>query len=315
MKTIKGIIKPSELGEFTKHKDWINVLVTTLLFASATGLILLAQNSHWSVYVMCFIAMGAIQHTIATFVHEAGHGHFLSNRKLNERLGQLLFSAPLLSFLEDYRYFHWEHHRFTGKPDKDPELGMYQAMKIKNTRYTKRELISVFLNDFTGVSYARGMGYLMKYMNEKKAAGLIPKPGAWELFTLAIWFIAVPAIMWKTGNLQAYLIVWVLPLVTLTPTLLRWHGFGEHIRSKDGDLAQNTLTHRFGLFATLFLYPINSSFHLEHHMYPQLPWYSLRTFRKWAENNQAYKEAANQHEVDSFILGKNSVIKKTFLSA
>lgn len=317
MKAIKGVIKPSEMAEFTKHKDGINVFMILFLYGLSGGLVYLSHKSeHWSVYLISFLIMGAIQHTIATFIHEAAHGHLFSNKKLNDKLGQLFFAAPIFSFLEDYRLFHMDHHRFNGKADKDPEAGLYAAIGLKDSYSSKTEVLKVFLQDFTGVNFVKSVGYLLKYSADKKKSGELSGPGIFENLTILLWTVVLPLVMWKVGMLSAFLIVWMLPLFTLSQALLRWHGYGEHVRGNDGDLAQNTLTHRFGLISTLYLYPLNSSFHLEHHLYPQLPWYSLRTFRKWAdETNPEYCQLASKLEVDGYFFGKKSVIKTSLLNA
>jgi hypothetical protein len=91
-----------------------------------------------------------------------------------------------------------------------------------------------------------------------------------------------------------------------------FNGVGEHIREKESCLCENTFTHRFNLLTTLFLYPINSSLHLEHHLYPQLPWHSLKRFRKWAEENSEYSKLANQLAADSYFSGEKSIVSLSF---
>lgn len=112
--------------------------------------------------------------------------------------------------------------------------------------------------------------------------------------------------------LQTYLLVLIVPMVTLLTVFLLWHSFGEHIREKESCLSANTFTHKFGILATLVLYPIQSSYHLEHHLYPQLPWHSMKKFRACAEKNPEYKRLAGQLKADGYFIEKKTIVKMAF---
>ena len=110
--------------------------------------------------IIGFFVIGAIQHTLATFIHEAAHFNLFTNRKINDFFGHCLCAAPLITFMKDYRYFHFEHHRHTGKIDKDPELKFYRSMGIKTKYESKADVIKVFINDLAGISYLKGLLYV-----------------------------------------------------------------------------------------------------------------------------------------------------------
>lgn len=313
MKTIKGIIKPSELKSFIQPANFLNASMIVILYSVAFGLIYLSHNmGSIPVTILSMLIMGAVQHTLATYIHETAHGHVFSDKNLNEKLGHFFFAAPFASYVEDYRYFHWEHHRHTGKIDRDPELLLYRALGIKTSGFTKSEVLKIFLKSVCGVHAIKGLIFLNKFYMKNRKAGLIKNPGLFEHVCVAFWLVVVPMLMWKLGMFVTYIMVWAVPMVSIFTTLLLWHGFGEHIREKDSCLCENTFTHRFDLITTLFLYPINSSFHLEHHLYPQLPWHSLKSFRKWADQKPEYRALAAAYEVDSYFMGQKSIVNMSF---
>lgn len=315
-KTIKGIIRPSELAPFIKSANGLNAFMIVLLYSAAIGLIFLAHEmSSLPITLICMLIMGGVQHTLATFIHETAHGHVFSNKNLNEKLGQFFFAAPFISYVEDYRYFHWEHHRHTGKIDKDPELKLYRTLGLKTTGFTLQEVVMIFIKSVTGVHAIKGLVFLSNFYMANRKAGNIKNPGLFDHACVAFWLVVVPALMWKMNMLGTYLLVWVVPMCTLFTTFLLWHGFGEHLREKETCLYANTFTHRFDLITTFFLYPINSSFHLEHHLFPQLPWHSLKTFRNWADQNPEYKKLASELEVDSYFYGDKSILNLSFPKA
>jgi fatty acid desaturase len=162
---------------------------------------------------------------------------------LNELAGHYLCAAPLLSYLRDYRYFHFEHHRHTGKIDGDPELLFYRAVGIRPSYASRAEVIRLFLLDLTGIHYLRGAGCLLKFFKEKRARGVIAAPTIPEHLGLVAWVTLVPAPFLSAGLLVPFLLFWIL---TISPLLLRWHGFGEHVRETGDEAHENTITHRPG---------------------------------------------------------------------
>ncbi|MBA2406263.1 MAG: fatty acid desaturase [Bdellovibrionales bacterium] len=315
-KTIKGVVKPSELTPFTKSANGLNAFMIFFLYTMVAGLIYFAhQMASIPVTIICMLIMGAVQHTIATFIHEAAHGNVFSNKKANEMLGHFFFAAPFLGYVEDYRYFHWEHHRHTGKIDKDPELKLYRSLGIKTSDFKSSEIVMIFIKSMTGIYAVKGLLFLNKFYMSNRKNGNIKRPGLFEHACVGFWLLAIPMLMWKMNMLGTYFLLWIVPMFTIFTTLLLWHGFGEHIREKETCLCENTFTHRFDLITTLFLYPINSSFHLEHHLYPQLPWHALKTFRKWADQRPEYKKLASELEVDSYFYSEKSIVGLSFPKA
>ncbi len=309
---LKGLFSQKDLSPFTKQRNLINILYLIALYALSFAIIYFySLYGNFFYGLMAFFALGAIQHTLATFIHEAAHLNLFSNKKWNDFFGHILCSAPLISYLKDYRYFHFEHHRHTGKLDKDPELKFYRSMGLKPTYASKSEVFKVFLNDLTGLSYLRGLIYVLKFFGEKRKEGIIKNPTLAEDIAIISWLTIVPFIMFKLGLIIPFLILWFLPIVTLTPLLLRWHSFGEHVREKNTCESENTLTHQLSFIATFF-YPINSSYHLEHHLYPQIPWYSLKAFYLWANSNPVYAANSKKLTVDGYFLGQETVLSVAF---
>lgn len=312
-KTIKGIIKPSELTPFLEHRDALNAFMIFFMYALAFGLVFLAHHfSYLPLTLLCILLMGGLWNTVATFIHEAAHGHVFSNNKINDRLGHFFFAAPLGVYLEDYRHLHWEHHRHTGKMGRDPELNLYRALGLKTSGFTKKEVVWVFVQSIIGISAVKGVIFLNKFFMSNRKSGAVKRPGFFEHAAVGFWYFVLPVMMWKLGMLGSFLLVWLVPMFTVCLTFLLWHGFGEHIREKESCLCENTFTHNFDPLTKLFIYPIQSGYHLEHHLFPQLPWYNMSKFRKWAEQRPEYRELARELEADSYFYGKKSIVSMSF---
>jgi fatty acid desaturase len=73
---------------------------------------------------LAWVALAATGVALLTFfpsLHEAGHGTAFRTPRLNAAVtwlsATLMLQAPLF-----FREFHWEHHRRTQDPERDPEI-------------------------------------------------------------------------------------------------------------------------------------------------------------------------------------------------
>jgi fatty acid desaturase len=211
---LKSLFTQKELEPFTRHNNFINVLCLLILYGLSFAIIFFYRDFQNPLYILTgFMIMGAVQHTLATLVHEAAHFNLFSHRKLNDFFGHLLCAAPLISYLKDYRYFHFEHHRYAGKKEKDPELKFYLSMGIKTSYESRAEVFKVLVNDFSGTSYIKGLLYVIRFFGKKRKEGVIEKPTLLENLCVFEWSTIAPLIMWKLGLILPYLIFWVLPIL------------------------------------------------------------------------------------------------------
>jgi fatty acid desaturase len=89
-------------------------LVGTLIWQVATR-----YGAMWTIPLI--IIQGYLIAFLFMAVHEAAHKTVFTNRRLNEILGHVSSLMIVLPY-EHYALFHWDHHRFTQDPDRDPEL-------------------------------------------------------------------------------------------------------------------------------------------------------------------------------------------------
>ena len=75
-----------------------------------------------SLYFISFIVIGALQHRLSIFLHEALHFTLFRNEKLNRFVGSL--SAYMIFFKWSYRKIHLKHHKHLGNVH-DPDLINY----------------------------------------------------------------------------------------------------------------------------------------------------------------------------------------------
>ena len=124
--------------------------------------IYLSYISLWFIPISMLI-VGNRQHALGILGHDGAHRHVAKNRKLNDVITNFATMYPLGINLENYRKFHWDHHKFNGIKGKDPELPIKNigpfAMKQK---YSKRELYRDLCFDLLGFGVAQLLGFIIQ---------------------------------------------------------------------------------------------------------------------------------------------------------
>jgi fatty acid desaturase len=117
--------------------------------------------------------------------------------------------------------------------------------------------------------------------------------------------LAAPLAAWLLGGprgLGLYLLLWVLPLLTVLQPILRMRAILEHGAVEDlGSPLTAARTNRtwgsaLNLFARAVLFPHHVNYHLEHHLYPAVPHYHLPRLHRLLREKGAL-EAAEVRDV------------------
>ena len=99
-----------------------------------------------------------------------------------------------------------------------------------------------------------------------------PRCGAWRGFTSAIYAATIALALWMGS---------ILPLMVIG--LPRMYGAWHHVMTgllQHGGLADNVIDHRLNS-RTVYMNPIirfiywNMNYHVEHHMFPMVPYHAL----------------------------------------
>jgi fatty acid desaturase len=201
-----------------------------------------------------------------TVVHETAHQTAFKTRSLNYLLGHIAGFAIFLPY-EYYRAYHWEHHRHTQDPERDPEL----AAPLPHTVIGIAWL-------WTGLPIWIGRARLLfaHGVRGKVSVPWVPADKrsliVREARAYLLGYAAVIAVSLATGSLAA-IWLWLVPLVAgqlfLRPYLLAEHTGCAH----SPDMLANTRTIYTNRFVHFFAW--NMPFHAEHHAYPAVPFHAL----------------------------------------
>jgi fatty acid desaturase len=255
---------PAEVkAELTTREDGPTVRRLALHF----GLIVVCAVwivQGWPLWGAVIPVQGVLIAYLFMIEHEATHKTLLSNEAANDWIGRVAGVLILLPF-QWFRWFHLAHHRHTNDPANDPELA----------GGPKPETRAGWAWHVSGLPYwIAEAGVIWRLAFGQADDGFIPanaKPRvvrearvmlmAYGLALLSLF--ATPVLFWT----------WLLP-VAIGQVALRIFLFSEHADCPHSDdMLENTRT----TFTTrlMRLFTLNASYHIEHHSYPQVPWYKL----------------------------------------
>ena len=265
-------LDPAVLRELMQRQDarpmrdmliWLGMMV---LFA---GLTISLWGSWWAVITL--YAYAVLYSTGSqSREHETGHGTAFKTKSLNKVFFELTsFMVLRESFLRTKS--HDTHHQHTILIDKDPEIVTpappdYKAL-ILNLLMIERSvngLKTVLLHSLNRLTTADRQNGMTALPN-----GALGKARLWVV------------ILASTLGMSLYLSSW-LPLMFIGPVPTMFGGTLRHLfaLSQHVGLAQNVYDHRMNT-RTIYLGPVfgflymNMQYHLEHHLYPNVPYYHL----------------------------------------
>jgi fatty acid desaturase len=264
----RDAVTRQEIDELLAMDDWKGwaslVLDWSIVFASMA--LVVAWPNLLSVIVALFL-IGARQLGFAVLMHEASHRSLLSNRKLNDWVGNWLCAYPIWSDLYPYRPYHLKHHAHTGT-DKDPDLGLVTPFPI--TRASLRRKVWRDLSGQTGVKFLRGS---IKRTFGRWHQDPVARRAAIGVMVSNAVLLAILAL---AGHPELYLL-WAVAWLTTHTLVTRIRAIAEHAMTPDlPEPRGRTRTTLPSWWERLLISPNGVNYHLEHHLLITVPHYNLR---------------------------------------
>ncbi len=261
-KLMKELMKRSDGPALRNTALWIALLV-------AFGTLgVMTWGTWWAVPV--FIVYGVLYGSAADARwHEMGHGTAFKTRWMNDAVYEFA-SFLMIRNSVVWRYSHARHHTDTIIVGRDPEVGLMRPP----------QLILLVLNTLGVTSVPTSLQTLGRHALGRLSADerdYVPDtewPRAIMVarIHMAIYGATLVACLWMGSILPAMLIglprgygVW----------LLVFYGLPQH-----AGLAEDVLDHRLNSRTVLMSAPLrflymNMNYHVEHHMYPMVPYHAL----------------------------------------
>jgi fatty acid desaturase len=267
----KSPIPKERLKALMKRKDGPAIRDTLIWFALLGGfgtLGVLTWGTWWAVPV--FIIYGLIYATTGdSRWHECGHDTAFKTGWMNEAVYQIA-SFMVLRSATPWRWSHARHHRDTYIIGRDPEIMTERPpiwkiilMQIFHLYGGPMEIKRFILHTFGKVDRQEGQ-YIPASQYQKVF---------WEARVYMLIFVGM--VVWSVvlGNMLPLMLV-ILPSFYGNLLVLLF-GMTQHL-----GLFDDVLDHRLNS-RTMYLHPVlrflywNMNYHIEHHMFPMVPYHAL----------------------------------------
>jgi len=242
---------------------------------------------HWAAYVVAVLLVGGLQHALITLQHDAWHRLAFRSRRINDLVGAWLYAYPVGMPFYHERRRHLAHHRHFGSPMDDPEWMNY----TNEGRTPAARLWRFFVGRLCGsLLVSQAISILLR--GEPRTAGLFapakrdPSPLA-EYGRVAICQLVLLGGFAMAGAWWEYLLLWLLPLVTVASLFIALRAFVEHSHPHDTTSAEERLyDFRPGLMERFFVSPCHFNYHALHHSFPTIPHSRLPSAYEFARRRQ-----------------------------
>ncbi len=234
--------------------NWVIVLYYTLWLVSAW---IAVHSGSFLVRLAMALTGGLVLSTLSVLAHEASHNLFTHRASVDQWFG-FFAGLPVLFSSAGYRVMHPLHHKYL-RSERDPD-------DIENITRNSRLLRVVYIFVFVAAVYLYLVtvpvnGYRNGTREERRA--ILLELGGMVLVLGAAWTL-LPVTVLVVG--------WVLPLL-VAGQIANIRGLAEHGLTATGNELINARTVTSTPVLSFLMCNIN--YHLEHHLYPGVPWYNL----------------------------------------
>lgn len=285
----RRLLSATELAPLTRlstGRSALAIAQTLALIAAAVALAVSTWPSAW--IAASIVVIGVAQHGLFILAHDAAHYRLFAHRAANDIVGRSLGIVAGISMCT-YRVMHRLHHNnlYT---EEDPDTALHGGYP-RGRAYLWRKL----LLDLSGVNAWKTFAYFFgsPAINTQTQREIRPLDDTSEAlrasarrdrWLVAGFHLAAPCVAWAAGGgrgLALYLLLWVVPLLTVLQPILRLRAICEHgaVNDLSSPLTAARTNRTWGSpgnwLARFLLFPHHVNYHLEHHLYPAVPHYRL----------------------------------------
>jgi fatty acid desaturase len=238
------------------------------------------------VLALVILVIGSRQHALFVIAHDAAHYLLYDQRALNDAIGRACAAVQGLSMCT-YRVIHRLHHNHLyGELDPDTALhGGYPRGRAY--------LLKKLLKDLTGLTAWKTYAYFLggaPALNtqthvtvrplDDTSAKLRQEARSDRNTVIALHVVLLAFFAWS-GHLLQYVVLWIVPLVTVVQALLRLRAIAEHGATSDFSSPLTAArTNLAPAWLEWLIFPHSVNHHIEHHLYASVPHYNLKALHR-----------------------------------
>ena len=227
------------------------------------------MGTRWPLTIpLAVVIIGTRQLGLFILMHDGAHGLLHPHRRINDWVARWLCSSSL----GEYRPYHLQHHRFVQQAE-DPDLGLSAPFPISRASLKRK-----MLRDLSGQTFYKQR--LRPLFDGLKTPASPLQRQSQEL--VRGWRFVIGnglgfALFAVAGYAWVWLLMWLLPMASWLPLVTRIRNIAEHAlvgRDQADPLRQARTTHA-GWVERALLAPYWVNYHLEHHLFTQVPCWKL----------------------------------------
>ncbi|HET8836805.1 MAG TPA: fatty acid desaturase [Gemmatimonadales bacterium] len=247
----------ADIRALQRHEPWGNLPLLLLLPIAGAGAWATAPEHGLALRAAGTVVLGLVLMSASVLMHEGIHYLLVGSRRINRIVALCCGTVTLLSATA-YRTLHLRHHAFehTGE---DPD-------NIETAAPRRVPLVLVYYGLLLAGTYL--------YFPHVAVGGWRAAHTSRERLTIVCEYLfmigALGAGWWHAPD--AMLRLWLLPML-VAAQLTNLRGLAEHGLTTGGSPFTATRSVRTSRWIAFFL--CNLNLHLEHHLFPAVPWYNL----------------------------------------
>lgn len=249
----------------------------------AIGALVAAALYWWTPWAVlpCVILIGTRQHALFVLAHEAAHYRLFEPRWLNELAGRLCAALPGLS-MRTYRVIHRLHHNHL-YTELDPDTALHGGYP-RGRAY----LVKKLLKDLGGLTAWKTYAYFLggaPALNTQTSVAIRPlddtssklrEEARADRNAVVIFHASALILSAWSGFFLEFLVLWLLPLITVVQAILRLRAIAEHGATTDFSSPLTAArTNLVPAWLGWLIFPHHVNYHIEHHLYASVPNYNL----------------------------------------
>lgn len=283
----KRISKYSELNTIKS-----GIAITSAWLCISFSIFLAESFELWPLKILAVIVISAKQHSLYILMHEGVHKRLARRDLINELVSDFFTAFPLLISTKLYRFRHLKHHKNLNN-GMDPDFidlpdWKYPMSSKKFLKFNFKYLLGYGVVDaiwsirtFSGLTF---QGFCLQNRISR---------GYWSFQLLFYFFTFLLVSHFNLWNM--FFAYWLVPLFVIFPFWLRIRNISEHYGvpqknefNSTRNIISPTLTERF------FVGPLNVSYHLDHHLFPAIPFYNLpKVHRVLFDSSDVYRKQSH----------------------
>jgi fatty acid desaturase len=278
---VRKRLPPEALAPLTRLDPVRSTLAVAQTFLSLAVVIGVAVAFwSWWVAAIAVALIAPLQHALFVLAHDAAHYRLYETRWLNDAVGRLCGTIAGVSMCS-YRVIHRLHHNHLYGP-QDPDIALHGGYP-RGKAYLAKKLAK----DLAGLTAFKTYSYFFGLPAANAETGRAERPlddtsarlraaALRDRWTVLAFHVAAPIAAFASGWGWQYVVLWVLPGVTVLQAILRLRAICEHGAVTDYSSPLSAArTNLAPAWVRHAMFPHHVNYHVEHHLYPAVPHYNL----------------------------------------